>query len=99
MDLQIVRNPMRFDNKSQASDAANASIEEHGASHLSIDSVSSHRFVFQGCFGLEGIQGLKIKRRLVDGSGESAGCVGGWGYSGRALHQSMYAAGVSLWER
>jgi hypothetical protein len=33
------------------------------------------------------IRDLKITRRLGDGSGESAGCVGGSGDSGRALHQ------------
>jgi hypothetical protein len=37
--------------------------------------------------GFDGIRDLKITRRLGDGSGESAGCVGGWGDSGRALHQ------------
>ncbi len=36
----------------------------------------------------DGIRDLKITRRLGDGSGESAGCFGGRGDSGRALHPS-----------
>jgi len=38
--------------------------------------------------GFDGIRNLKITRKPGDGSGESAGCVGGMGDSGRALHPS-----------
>jgi hypothetical protein len=49
--------------------------------------------------GFDGIRDLKITRRLGVGSGESAGCVGGRGDSGRALHHSDEFPQVVSFER
>jgi hypothetical protein len=49
--------------------------------------------------GFASIQGLKMTRRPGDGSGESAGCVGGRRDSGRALHPSDEFPQMVLFER